>query len=266
MNLKHLTDKILIYDTKKLVSSEREVTVKVLHHLKEIDRRKLYSDLGFSSLYDYCVRELGYSEGSAHRRISSCRLLDEIPSISAKIESGNLNLMIVSDLAQFFKEESISDTPRKEAILKEVEGLSRRECELKLMQLSDNPIERKHCLWVKDSVMERLKEYRNLKGTHESWEDIISDTASIAIADLEKTKFRLVKNPRQTKNTESRTPTSSVKREVYQRDKKCVKCGGTFNLQFDHKQPYSLGGKSTSENIRLLCFNCNQRERIRQRL
>ncbi|MES2525815.1 MAG: HNH endonuclease signature motif containing protein [Bdellovibrionota bacterium] len=266
MNLKHLTDKILISDTKKLVSSEREVTVKVLHHLKEIDRRKLYSDLGFSSLYDYCVRELGYSEGSAHRRISSCRLIDEIPSISKKIESGNLNLMIVSDLAQFFKEECISDTPRKEKIIKEVEGLSRRECELKLMQLSENPIEKKHCLWIKDSVMERLKEYRDLKGTRESWEEIISDVTSTAIAELEKSKFRLVKNPRPSTLNGARTPTASVKREVYQRDKCCVKCGGKFNLQFDHRKPFSLGGKSTSENIRLLCFNCNQRERIRQRL
>ena len=266
MNLKHLTDKVLISDTKKLVSSEREVTVKILHHLKEIDRRKLYSDLGFSSLYDYCVRELGYSEGSAHRRISSARLLHEIPAIGEKIESGNLNLMIVSDLAQFFKEENINETDRKELIIKEVEGLSRRECELRLMQLSENPVEKKHCLWVKDSVLDRLKEYRSLKGTNESWEEIISETATIAIADLEKTKFRLVKNPRPTSTTESRTPTPSVKREVYQRDKNCVKCGGKFNLQFDHKHPYALGGKATPDNIRLLCFNCNQRERIRQRL
>ena len=66
MNLKHLTDKVLLDDTKKLAKAEREVTIKILHHLKEIDRRKLFTDLGHRSLHDYCLRELGYSDASAH--------------------------------------------------------------------------------------------------------------------------------------------------------------------------------------------------------
>lgn len=266
MNLKHLTDKCLLAETKKLASSERELTVKLLHHLKEIDIRKLYSELGFSSLFDYCVRELGYADGSAHRRIVAARLLHEMPSIEIKIGTGVLNLTNITSLTHFFREENITDVSVKEDIVQKVEGLSKRECELKLMQLSENPIEKKHCLWIKDSVMERLKEYRNLKGTRESWEEIIMETTSSSIAELEKSKFRLVKSPRSAIVSESRTPTASVKREVYNRDKRCVKCGGKFNLQFDHKHPYALGGKSTPENIRLLCFNCNQRERIRQRL
>jgi hypothetical protein len=266
MNLKHLTDKCLLADIKKLALEERKITVQLLHHIREIDKRKLYSELGFSSLFDFCVIELGYAESSAQRRIVSARLLNEVPSIEGKIQSGSLNLTNISNLTHFFREENIFETSRKEEIIQKVEGLSKRECELKLMQLSENPIEKKHCLWIKESVMARLKEYRSLKGTHESWGEIISETASVAISELEKTKFRLVKNPRPTITSDSRTPTASVKREVYQRDKKCVKCGGSHNLQFDHKHPYALGGKSTRENIRLLCFNCNQRERIRQRL
>lgn len=266
MNLKHLTDKILLEDTKKLAQAEREITVKVLHHLKEIDSRKLYSELGYTSLYDYCVRELGYTEASAHRRIASARLIYEIPSIEKKLESGCLNLTNIASLSQFFREENIFDTGRKEYIIKEVEGLSRRECDLKLMQLSDKPIEKKHCIWILDSVLQRLKEYRSLKGTHESWDDIILEVTTDAIANLEKTKFKLVDKPRKSNISESRIPTASVKREVFLRDKKCTKCGSTHNLQFDHRQPYSLGGKSTPENIRMLCFNCNQRERIKQRL
>jgi hypothetical protein len=266
MNLKHLTDKCLLADIKKLASEERKITIQLLHHLKEIDKRKLYSDLGFSSLFNFCVIELGYAESSAQRRIVSARLLNEVPSIEGKIQSGSLNLTNISNLTHFFREENITETSKKEEIIQKVEGLSKRECELKLMQLSENPIEKKHCLWINASVLERLKEYRSLKGTRESWEEIISETTSIAIADLEKTKFRLVKTPRRTIASESRTPNASVKREVYLRDKNCVKCGGKFNLQFDHKHPYALGGQSTPENIRLLCFNCNQRERIRQRL
>lgn len=137
MNLKHLTDKTLLENTRKLALAEREITVKVLHHLKEIDSRKLYSDLGFSSLFDYCVRELGYSAGSAHRRISSARLLGEIPSIEKKIEAGLLNLTNVASLSQFFRENHIQGSVQKEDIIAKVEGLSKRECDLKLMLLLD---------------------------------------------------------------------------------------------------------------------------------
>ncbi len=266
MNLSHITDKSLLEDTKKLASAEREITVKVLHHLKEIDRRKLFSDLGFSSLFDYCVRELGYSDGSAHRRISSARLLGEIPSIEEQIEKGKLNLMTLSGLAHFFREENIKDPAKKEKIVKEVQGLSRREVDLKLLQLSENPTEKKHCLWIADPTMDKIKDYRALKGTNESFEELISEAVSIAFADMERTKFKLVKNPLKYSISESRIPSASVKREVYLRDKKCTKCGSKFGLQYDHRQPYSLGGKSTPDNIRLLCSNCNQRERIRQRL
>lgn len=50
-----------------------------------------------------------------------------------------------------------------------------------------------------------------------------------------------------------------VKLEVWQRDGgKCVKCGATVNLHFDHDLPYSKGGTSlTAKNIRLLCMKCN---------
>lgn len=266
MNLKHLTDKALLEDTKKLARSEREITLKVLHHLREIERRKLYSDLGYKSLFDYCLRDLGYSEASAHRRISSSRLLEEIPAIQPQIESGALNLTTLSSLAQFFREEDIKDSERKKEIIKEVQGLSRRECDLKLMQLSENPVEKKHCLWISDTLMRRIQEYRNLKGTRESIEELISDVIGTGITLMNARKFKMVQKPRKLNVTGSRIPTASVKREVFERDKQCVKCGSKFGLQFDHKHPYSLGGRATPENIRLLCHNCNQRERIRQRL
>lgn len=59
---------------------------------------------------------------------------------------------------------------------------------------------------------------------------------------------------------------SSVKLEVWQRDGgKCVMCGATDNLHFDHVIPYSKGGTSLrAENIQLLCarHNLEKRDRI----
>ncbi len=52
---------------------------------------------------------------------------------------------------------------------------------------------------------------------------------------------------------------SEVKKEVYERDGgKCVICGETTNLHFDHDFPYSKGGTSLSvKNVRLLCIRHN---------
>ena len=52
---------------------------------------------------------------------------------------------------------------------------------------------------------------------------------------------------------------SSVKVEVWKRDRaRCVKCGKTDNLHFDHIIPYSKGGSSlVAENIQILCARHN---------
>ena len=59
---------------------------------------------------------------------------------------------------------------------------------------------------------------------------------------------------------------SSVKLAVWKRDNgRCVQCGATDNLHFDHIIPYSRGGSSlVAENIQLLCarHNIAKRDRI----
>ena len=55
---------------------------------------------------------------------------------------------------------------------------------------------------------------------------------------------------------------SSVKLEVWKRDNgRCVSCGATSDLHFDHILPYSKGGTSnTIENVQLLCMRHNLRK------
>jgi len=59
---------------------------------------------------------------------------------------------------------------------------------------------------------------------------------------------------------------TAVKVEVWKRDAgKCVVCGATDELQFDHDLPYSKGGTSfTAENVQLLCarHNLQKHDRI----
>jgi 5-methylcytosine-specific restriction endonuclease McrA len=57
-----------------------------------------------------------------------------------------------------------------------------------------------------------------------------------------------------------------VKVEVWKRDGgRCVVCGATDELHFDHVLPYSRGGTSlVADNIQLLCarHNIEKRDRI----
>lgn len=51
----------------------------------------------------------------------------------------------------------------------------------------------------------------------------------------------------------------TVRLFVWQRDQgKCVKCGSSEKLEFDHVIPIAKGGSNTERNIQLLCESCNR--------
>lgn len=106
MNLKNISDQDLLDKTENLVKRERELLSEVLHHLKEIERRRLFSQLGFKSLFDYATKKLGYGEDQAARRISAMRLLKELPEIESKICDGSLTLTNLSMAQSLFRQEN----------------------------------------------------------------------------------------------------------------------------------------------------------------
>jgi Restriction endonuclease len=93
----------LISRMEKLVRTERKITHLVLQHIAEIEERRIYAELGFDGMYSYLVRGLGYSEGSAYRRLQSARLLKQIPEVAEKIESGSLNLSQLTQVQKGLK-------------------------------------------------------------------------------------------------------------------------------------------------------------------
>jgi hypothetical protein len=62
----------------------------------------------------------------------------------------------------------------------------------------------------------------------------------------------------------SRHISDATKRHVWERDGgKCVYCGCTESIEYDHKHPVSKGGNSEPENIQLLCRPCNRKKRTK---
>ena len=108
MNLQSLPDSVLLEKTQALALQERKISADLLRHLRELDRRRLYLGLGYDSLHSYCVKHLRLSEGAASRRISSMRLIRELPDSEGalrSVESGSLNLSTLSLTQRFLRQE-----------------------------------------------------------------------------------------------------------------------------------------------------------------
>ncbi len=214
-----LSDRDLLSRMRQLVQKERELLTEILHHLKEVERRKLFSDLGFKSLFDYAVRELGYSEGQAGRRIAAMKLLRELPQQEAqelekKIESGALNLTHLCQAQSFFNEVKKSasaktlDVGQKLEVLKSLEHKSSRQGQVALIEkmeavgiqapapkeqakiLSSEQTELR--LVLSRELLSQLEEVRTLlgpKGLGMTWADLIQEMATLSLSSLMDKKF-----------------------------------------------------------------------------
>ena len=121
MNLKHFSNAELITRLEKLTRTERKITHLILWHILEVEDRRLYAELGYDGMYSYLTKGLGYSDGSAYRRLQSARLLKKLPQIADKIESGSLNLTQLTQVQKSLQEsrkqgEVISSTKAAEIL------------------------------------------------------------------------------------------------------------------------------------------------------
>ena len=101
-SLSGLPDQVLLAHTRSLVLHEQALQLAVLDHLREIHARHLHLRLGCSSLFDYAVRELGYSEGAAWRRIKAMRLCAETAGTRERLQDGSLTLSAAAQLQNTF--------------------------------------------------------------------------------------------------------------------------------------------------------------------
>ena len=97
-----LSDRELLHLTSTLVRHERHLQGAVIDHLAEIEARRLFLQRGCSSLFDYAVRELGYSDAAAGRRIGAVRLCADQPDARERLRDGSLTLSAAAELQWAF--------------------------------------------------------------------------------------------------------------------------------------------------------------------
>jgi 5-methylcytosine-specific restriction endonuclease McrA len=80
--------------------------------------------MGYSSLFDFCVRRLGYCEGTAVRRIKAARCIRDIPEAYDALASGKVSLTNLARISGIITVNNIDE------ILSAIAGASKREVEL----------------------------------------------------------------------------------------------------------------------------------------
>jgi hypothetical protein len=83
MQLNELSDDDLLSRLQSFRLDARHIDARVIAHLVEVEERRLHLTSACSSLFDFCVRRLGMSEGAAFRRITAARRSDAFRDCSA---------------------------------------------------------------------------------------------------------------------------------------------------------------------------------------
>ncbi|MGZ3722708.1 MAG: HNH endonuclease [Bdellovibrionales bacterium] len=270
MDLKNLSDDVILQQMKNLDRREKGVIVPILYHLREIQWRRLFSKERQSSLLKYVMEEFKYSEDVALNRIAAMQLLNELLDIESKIADGSLSLSNLAVAKTLFRKKSHSRT-EKLKVLAEFENQSVRSARRIAARIVPEAVQHDKIRAVADGIVEiKFNASAEIEIKIEDLKGLLAHSLpGISLGDLFNKLCDLGletwKSPGTSRVTMRQKPESEAgaRRATYQRDgDKCVKCGSTHALEIDHIIPQAAGGPSTLENMRILCRNCNQRAAI----
>lgn len=254
-----------------LTRSERKIVAEIITHLQLVSDQKLFLDFKRSSLLEYCVKDLGYSESAGIRRIKALKLARSVPQVMESLKNGELTLSQAADAQSLFEKQSQEKRQaipleRKLELLTEIKGVGARESENILRQALNLPKKPRKIIIEADE--ETFKRWLEFKGRliNKNWSDekllnylLEKELKAIAVATPSKIQRDAVAT-RPSKN--QRYVSASLRRELFAKSSHCQwpGCSSTYGLEIDHLRPIRENGQSERENLRLLCKNHNIRE------
>jgi len=89
-----------------LLRREHSALADFLLALADFDRRRLWVELGYSSLFHYLHRRLGMSKGAAHYRKTAAELVQKVPEVVEPLRDGRLCMTSIIELAKVLTPEN----------------------------------------------------------------------------------------------------------------------------------------------------------------
>ena len=120
-DLKFTDNKTLLANLFRLANAEAVSQVEILRHLVEVDERKIVVEQGYSGMWDFCRRGLGFSESTSTRRIAVARAARSYPEVLTMLGDGRLTLCTAADVVPLLGPENHT------RLLAAAAGKSRRE-------------------------------------------------------------------------------------------------------------------------------------------
>jgi hypothetical protein len=124
--LRRIDDATLLQRLHQIVAGERTSVATLLTHLGEVEARRLHVAAGYSSMFDYCLREFLWTEQTTVKRLRAARCARQYPVILEAIADGRLNVSGVVMLRPHLEPKTATE------LLAQAFGKSRADLELML--------------------------------------------------------------------------------------------------------------------------------------
>lgn len=279
---------VLDQEIRSIAQRERGAIAELILKLKEMDSLQGYRELGFDSLYDYLTRGIGYSSGSAQRRIDAARLSKDVPEVIEKFSAGTLDFHHVSTMSkairQIKKKRKVS-TKEKSELFERLECKTESKTKQMVAEFFDLPVifETKKSIQKDSSVRIEITISQELADKIEQAQALISH--SVPTKDLacfldyvaEKIIKQKAQKPKERKPStamavrvgEAPSPEIAavdiakpvpqrLHRTVRSEGSACARCGSAWFPQTDHVKSRWTGGKNNIQNLQTLCGPCNR--------
>lgn len=272
---------------RSLVVKERTLLADIVALLKEIDRRKVFLELGHPSLFDYLVKGIGYSEGAAQRRIDAARLMTDIPDLHERIMRGGIKLNQAAMIQKAAREvqrlhKRVVLVEEKRDLLHVLEGRTHTDSQkivssfFKLPALYQTRQNFQADGSVRIEVTLSRGVYDKMMQARESLSHVVpsGDIGQIIEFLVERAVDQSAPRKPKRAGTANVAVTRQMKQKVLKRDRVCQfvdpvskkRCGGRWALQVDHIHPRFLGGTNDVGNLQLLCAKHNRLKYKKDRL
>lgn len=119
-NPKTLSNKELLNQLRKLVEQEQSLTLNILPHLVEVEKRGIYIEKAYSSLFEYCRCEFGYSDASAWRRAGAAIAILKCPEAWDLLNKKRVTMSVLCQVHRILTPallKEICDKPKSEVDL-----------------------------------------------------------------------------------------------------------------------------------------------------